>query len=130
MQFSVEVIDPIYWYIYIYIYNQNQKPLKIKQSSLEGGSVNCSDRAFGGRPSTLAAGKERPLAVCICRADCLTCPALTRESLFISNTTGRIYFAIDTKPDEVHCKLQNYIYLLTCTHYGMQYVDECICITH
>ena len=30
-----------------------------QQSSLEGGGVNCSDRAFEGRPSTLATGNER-----------------------------------------------------------------------
>ena len=35
-----------------------------QQPFLEGG-VNCGDRAFGGRPSTLAVGKknERPTAV-------------------------------------------------------------------
>ena len=43
-----------------------------QQLSLEGG-VSCSDREFGGRPSTL---NERPPAVRTCRADCLTSPAI------------------------------------------------------
>ena len=67
-----------------------------QQPSLEGG-VNLDDRAFGGRPSLLAAGNERPLAVRICRADCLSCPALIRNTNFISNITGRKYSAIDLK---------------------------------
>ena len=61
-----------------------------------------------------------------CRADCLTCPTLIRENQLVSNTRCKKYFAIDIKPDEVHCRLQNYIYLLMCTHYGIQYVGESI----
>ena len=61
-------------------------------------------------------------AVRTCRADCLTCTALIRENQLVSNTTGGKYFAIDIKPDEV----QNYIYPLTCTHRGIQYVRESI----
>ena len=53
-------------------------------------------------------------------------PALIREKKFVSNTTDRKYFAIDIKSDEVHCKLRNYIYLLTCTHCGSQYVGKSI----
>ena len=82
--------------------------------SLEG-SVNCSDRAFEGCLSSLTVGNERSLAVHTYRAHCLTCPALIRS---------RKYFAIDIKTDEVHSKLQNYIYLLTCIHCGIQYVDQ------
>ena len=52
--------------------------------------------------------------------------ALIRENQVVSNTTGRKYFSTDVKPDEVHCKLQNYIYLQTCTHCGIQYVGESI----
>ena len=97
-----------------------------QQPSSEGG-VNLRDRTFGGRPSMpLAAGNERSLAARTCRADCLSCPALIREKNFKSNITGRIYSAIDIKPEEVNCKLQNYIYLLTCTGCGIQYVGESI----
>ena len=52
--------------------------------------------------------------------------ALIRENQVVSNTTGRKYFSTDIKPDEVRCKLQNYIYLQTCTHCGIQYVGESI----
>ena len=52
--------------------------------------------------------------------------ALIRENQVVSNTTGRKYFSTDIKPDEVHCKLQNYIYLQICTHCGIQYVGESI----
>ena len=89
-----------------------------QQLFLEGG-VHCSDRTFGGHPSTLAVGNERLPALRICRADCLTCPALICENRFLSNITSRKYFAIAIKPDEVHCKLQNYIYLLYCTRHGI-----------
>ena len=56
----------------------------------------------------------------------MTCPSLIRENQFVSTTTGRKYFATDIKPDEVYCRLQNYICLLTCTHCGIQYVGESI----
>ena len=58
-----------------------------QQTSFEGG-VNCNDKAFGGCPSTLAVGNERPLAVRTCRTDCLTRPVPVRENQFVSNTTG------------------------------------------
>ena len=88
-----------------------------QQHPLEG-DVSCSDRAFGGRLYTLAVENERSPVVRTCRTDCLTCSALIRKN--------SICFAIDIKTDEVHCKLQNYIYLLTCTHFGIQYVGESI----
>ena len=46
-----------------------------QQPSLEEG-VNCSDREFGGCPSTLVVRNERFPAVRTCTADCLICPAL------------------------------------------------------
>ena len=57
----------------------------------------------------------------------MTCPALIRDLEFSSNITGRKYFAIDINNiAEIKCKLQNYIYLLTCTGCGIQYVGESI----
>ena len=94
-----------------------------QQTSSEGG-FNCSDRSFGGHPSTLALMNERPPAVCTFRADYLTCPALTRENQFVSNTTGRKCFSIYIKAGDVHSNFQKYIYRLTCTHCGIQYVGE------
>ena len=42
------------------------------------------------------------------------------------NTTARKYFFLDNKPDKVHCKLENNIYLLKGTHHGISYVGESI----
>ena len=55
-------------------------------------------------------------------------PILTRsqENQFVSNITGRKHSTYDIKPDEVHYKLQNCIYLLTCTHSGIEYIGESI----
>ena len=71
-----------------------------QQPSLEG-SVSCSDRAFGGHPSTLAVGNESSLAVCTCRANYLTCPALIRENQFGPNNTGIEHFVIDNINDSM-----------------------------
>ena len=68
-------------------------------------------------------GNERSPAVRTCKADC---SALIWENYFVSNTTDGKYFAIDIKPDEIHYKLENYIYLLTCAHRDIQYVAESI----
>ena len=80
------------------------------QPFLEGG-VNCVDRTFGGRPSTLAVRikNESSTAVCTYRAHCLTWPALTGKNQSVSNIRVRKYFVIDMKPDEVHYKLPNYV---------------------
>ena len=96
-----------------------------QQPSLKG-DVNCSHRLFGGCPSTLALGHERYPAIHTCIGDCLTCPVLIHENQFVCSTTDRKYFTTDIKPDEIHCKLQNCIYLLTCTHWGIQDIGECI----
>lgn len=53
-------------------------------------------------------------------------PTLIRENQFVCNITRRKYFAIDIKSNEVHCKLQDFIVLLTCAHFGIQYVVESI----
>ena len=73
-----------------------------KQLSCEGG-VNCSDKAFGGRPSILP-------------ANCLSFLPLIRENQFVSNASGKKNFVIDIKPDEVRCIFQNYVYLPTGTY--------------
>ena len=49
-------------------------------------------------------GNERPTAVRTCRAYCCTRAALILENQFTSNTTGRKYFYIDIKTDEIHCR--------------------------
>ena len=96
-----------------------------QQSSSEGG-VRGSTRTVGGGPATpLAAGNDAPRTR-HCRSDCKTCPSLIREFLITSNSTGKIYSVRDIDPSQVHCKLQNYVYLLTCMCCGVQYVGESV----
>ena len=104
---------------------QSQTSSISRQSSSEGG-VNCSVQAVGGGlATTLAAGSE-PLGSRHCRSDCMTCPSLNRNPFVTSFVTGRIYSIRDIEPSQVHCKLQNYVYLLTCLSCGVQYVGESI----
>ena len=49
----------------------------------------------------------RSPAVRICRADCLTCPALIRENQLVSNTTSRNYFAISSLQTSKLCLSSN-----------------------
>ena len=98
----------------------------IPQKSSSEGGVSCSTRTVGGGSATsLAAGNE-PHGSRRCRADCMTCPSLNRNPFVTSFVTGRTYFIRDIEPSQVHCKLQNYIYLLTCLSCGVQYVGESI----
>ena len=103
---------------------------EISQQPHEGDVVDASvsnTGTNGGRSVTSAEGNLRPAgSVRKCRSDCRTCPALIKSSKFISNSTGREYFTVDITPDMVHCKLQNYIYLLTCLCCYVQYVGESV----
>ena len=103
---------------------------EISQQPHEGDVVDASvsyTGTNGGRSVTSAEGNLRPAgSVRKCRSDCRTCPALIKSSKFISNSTGREYFTVDITPDMVHCKLQNYIYLLTCCCCYVQYVGESV----
>ena len=93
-----------------------------QQLSHEGG-VSISVQDPGGRLTTsLAAGNERQPAVRKCRVDCLSYPDLPCSL----EVTGRTYSSINIKSHETHCKIRNYIYLLTCKNYGIQYVGESI----
>ena len=104
---------------------QSQTPSISRQSSSEGG-VNCSIQTVGGGlATTLAVGSE-PLGSRHCRSDCMTCPSLTRNPFVTCFVTGRIYSIRDIQPSQLHCKLQNYVYLLTCLSCGVQYVGESI----
>ena len=98
-----------------------------QQPSSHEGGVRRSKRAVGGRSATsLAEGNETPSAVRNCRSDCLSCPSFVREHIVTSYSTGRKYTVVDIDPKMVHCKLQNYIYLLTCTKCFIQYVGESV----
>ena len=98
----------------------------IPQQSSSEGDVSCSTRTVGGGSAApLAAGNE-PHGSRRCRSDCMTCPSLNRNPFVTSFVTGRTYFIRDIEPYQIHCKLQNYVYLLTCLSCGVQYVGESI----
>ena len=88
--------------------------LIIRSSSTNVVGGNCSDRASGGRPCTLAVENTKPRQ--------FAPPALICENQFVSITKGRNYFAIVVKINEVYCKLQSYIHLLGCTHCVIQWL--------
>ena len=97
-----------------------------QQPSSEGG-VRYNTRTVGGGPTiSTAAGNEEPRTVRHCRSDCMTCPSLIRTSSINSYSTGRTYSVRDIEPTMVHCKLQNYVYMLTCLSCGVQYVGESV----
>ena len=100
----------------------------LERLSIEGG-FSCSDTALEVRPSTLSVGIETLLAVRTCIANCLTSTTLMQENQFVPNITGTKYFATDIKPNEVHCKLETYTYLQTCTHCGIQHAGDSITFT-
>ena len=103
---------------------------EISQHPHEGHVVDASvsnTGTAGGRSADSAEGNSRPAGQSRkCRSDCQTCPALNKSSKIISNSTGREFYAIDIEPNKVHCKLQNYIYLLTCNFCNIQYVGESV----
>ena len=102
-------------------------PSERPQQPSQQGGVNRNIREVGGVPvSLLAAGNERPPAVRKCRADCLSCPDLSRENFCLSYITGRCHSLVNVESILVHCKWQNYIYLLSCNCCGVQYVGESI----
>ena len=89
--------------------------------------VSSSTQDPGGHLTTsLATGNEREPAICKCREDCLSCPDISRSLEVKSNITKRTYSYINIKSYEIHCKIRNYIYLLTCKSCGIQYVGESI----
>ena len=104
-----------------------------RQPLWEGGvgvDGALSTGIVGGRSATSAMGNARPRTVHKCRSDCMTCPALIRNQTIKSQTTGRIYNVVDVNPTRINCKLQNYIYLLTCSSCLVQYVGESIVPLH
>lgn len=104
-------------------------PSDTPQQSFREGVVDNSAQntgTAGGRPVTSAAGSNRPGIGRTCRANCKTCPALVKKDFVVSNETGRVHdIALDI--DKIHCKMQNYIYVLTCSSCSVQYVGESAC---
>ena len=96
------------------------------------GCVSRRPRESGGRPSIiLAVGIERHTKSNKCNdARCLTCPDLIFENEFVCNSTGRRYSVVNPSARSIHCKMQNYVYLLTCKSCNVQYVGESITPLH
>ena len=101
-----------------------------QQPSSEGGVVRRSARlgarTVGGGSATLSAAGSNRHPATRCRIDCYSCKDLKKVRSVKSYYTGRIYSVIDVDPEKVHCKLQNYIYLLLCQSCGVPYVGETV----
>ena len=100
------------------------------QQSSEG--VIDGAKAVGGRRPSLAGGRKRSTgqASSCNSSNCKTCPDLLHSLDFSSNVTGRTFSAVNVSIQEIHCKLQNFIYLLTCLCCDIQYVGETIIPMH
>ena len=57
---------------------------------------------------------------------CKTCPYLITSSTYESNVTNRSYNVINDSDENLSCKSQNVIYLLSCLRCNMQYVGETV----
>ena len=85
----------------------------------------------GGNLSTsMAEGSTTPAGSRNCRSDCKTCPDLILKESFTSSVTGRTYQTINNVNKRITCKLQNYVYLLTCKCCFVQYVGESVTPLH
>ena len=105
----------------------SQTPGNPQQSFSEEGVIVGSvinTGTVGGRSATVAAGINRPRTIKKCRSDCLCCPVLVKSLNIRSFQTGRTYSAINLDLHDIHCKLQNYIYVIKCLSCHVQYVGE------
>ena len=59
-----------------------------------------------------------------CRSSCKTCPDLVTSNSFYSSVTGRSHSVINHSGEQITCKTQNVVYLLTCKSCHYQYVGE------
>ena len=60
----------------------------------------------------------------LCRSNCKACPQINDSSSFSSTVTGRSFSLINHSGEDISCKLQNFIYLITCESCFCQYVGE------
>ena len=102
--------------------NQNIPP----QPPHEGGAGSSTQDPGVHLTIALAALNERQLAVLKCCVDYFRCLDLSRSAEGKSNITGRAYSSINIKSQEIHCKIRNCIYLLTCKNCGILYIGESI----
>ena len=94
--------------------------------------VRARRRFSGGDQSTsLAEGSSIPTQLRGCRrSDCMTCPDLKINEKICSSVTSRVYEPINKTTKKITCKLQNYVYLLTCKSCFVQYVGESVIPLH
>ena len=97
-----------------------------QQPSHEGGVSSSTQDPSGRLTTPLVAGNEKQPAVCKCHADCLSCPDQSKSLEVQSNLTRRVYSSTSCKSHEIHCKVKNNIYLLTCKNCSIQYAGESI----
>ena len=98
----------------------NRSPRKTMKAGVRSRSKDCG----GDLSTSLAEGTTIPAGSRNCRSDCKTCPDLITNEEFISNVTGRKYKTKNNTTKKITCKLQNYVYLLTCKSCNVQYVGE------
>ena len=60
----------------------------------------------------------------MCRSNCKACPQIIASSTFYSTVTGRNYSVINHSDEQINCKIQNFVYLITCKSCNCQYVGE------
>ena len=92
-----------------------------RRNKVNGGDLSTSHLAEG---STIPAHSRN------CRSDCLTCPDLMIHEKIKSSVTSRIYETINNTNKRINCKIQNYVYLLTCKCCFVQYVGESVTPLH
>ena len=94
--------------------------------------VRARAKVNGGDYSTsLAEGSSMGTQSRGCRrSDCLTCPDLKISEKICSSVTSRVYEPINNTSKRITCKLQNYVYLLTCKSCFVQYVGESVIPLH
>ena len=60
-----------------------------------------------------------------CRSEkCLTCAIFVTDKTYKSNVTNKSYPVINQSNENLHCKSQNLVYLVSCVHCNIQYVGE------
>ena len=113
--------------------NRSGKISRSQQASSSNGTprrvlragVRSRNKVNGGNHSTsLAEGSTISAQSRNCRSDCLTCPDLIINDKISSSVTSRVYEPINNTGKSITCKLQNYVYLLTCKSCFVQYVGE------
>ena len=92
--------------------------------------VRSRTKVNGGHHSTSLAGTTISAPSRKCRSDCKTCPDLIIENQFNSSVTGRTYQVINPSNESINCKIQNYVYLLSCKLCYVQYVGESVVPLH